>query len=271
MNIPSCLSIAGSDSGGEAGIQADLQVFHDYQVHGLNAITATTAQNPETILEVGKTPTHNLKAQITAVENYFKPTFIKTGLICDLDQLSIIGDYIHHKTCIVDPVIKATSGKDFLKSDTHSYFINNFLDKVFLITPNWDEIKWILNDSSCDTDDLLRKSQKLCNDKNIYIFLKGGHSLNPSTDYLISKDQIIKYSTEEIKSKTSHGTGCRISSAICAGLSLDLPLIDACKHAKNYVAHCLKNTAMTNQKDIMKSPGNFRILENLVNYEEINL
>ncbi|MCM8530167.1 MAG: hydroxymethylpyrimidine/phosphomethylpyrimidine kinase [Lentisphaeraceae bacterium] len=271
MNIPSCLSIAGSDSGGEAGIQADLQAFLDYQVHGLTAITATTAQNPDAISQLGKTSAENLEAQISAVDNYFKPQFIKTGLICDLDQLSVVNKYIETKTCIVDPVIKATSGKKFLGSETHSYFINSFLKKVFLITPNWDEIKWLLNSTSDDLSLLLRQAQTLSKDKGMHLFLKGGHSRNPSTDFLITKDKILKYSCEEIKIESSHGTGCRISSAICAGLSLNLDVEKSCKYAKNYVAHCLKNTGTTNGKSVMKSPGNFRILENLVNYEEINL
>jgi hydroxymethylpyrimidine/phosphomethylpyrimidine kinase len=271
VSRPACLAIAGSDSGGEAGIQADLQTFVDFRVHGLSAITANTAQSPEKILSINKVNHRALAEQINISLEYFQPSHIKTGLISDLDQLQAIYANIERQALITDPILKASSGASFCNEEMFHFYHNTFLDRISLLTPNWPELSWLTNLPIKNKDNALKAAQSLSKKHDLDIFLKGGHSPEPNTDYFINKNTTIKYSGELIQAKSSHGTGCRISSGICAALSLGHTPQRACQLAKNYVLHSLKNNAYSNNHWVMQSPGPAENLKMLISYEEINL
>ncbi|MCH2206605.1 MAG: hydroxymethylpyrimidine/phosphomethylpyrimidine kinase [Lentisphaerales bacterium] len=270
LETPACLSIAGSDSGGEAGIQADLQTFNDFDCHGLNAITANTAQNRHKVISLNPSSNQALQDQIAAVESFFSPKFVKTGLISSLEQLQIIASYTQEKKTVIDPVLKASSGKSFLSNELREKFLQLFLKAENTITPNFDELCWLLNEpTNTNLPDIISKAHRLLKDSKVSIFLKGGHTEDKNTDFLITNKHIIKYNSPLIHNiGSSHGTGCRISSGICAALAKGYNLIDACQLAKNYVYHTLATNNLSNQQFVMHSPGKVSGLDMKVTYQE---
>lgn len=177
--------------------------------------------------------------------------------------------YLANRTIVCDPILKSTSGLDFLNSDSYDYFMTIFLQKISLITPNLPELQWLLKTKSNDLEVLIPESVNFSKTHNVSFFLKGGHSKNKSLDYLITPDKSYSYIGPEVEFHTSHGTGCRISSGICAGLSLGHDLVTACQLAKNYVLHTLMNNKLADKSWVMSSPGKITNLKNLVNFKEI--
>ena len=267
MNTPVCLTIAGSDSGGEAGIQADLQTFGDFNCHGLSAITALTAQNPTEILSVNPTCTQALQDQLIALKSYFKITHIKTGLLPNSSTMEAILNFIPEDTILVsDPLIRSTSGKNLMDSNSLTFFKDHFLKRVNYLTPNIPELEILTSKSFPEILDL---GDTLSSFKVDGIFLKGGHSQNPGTDYFFD-GRLWQMEAPQIEIKSSHGTGCRISSAFCAALARGEKNLDAAKSAKNYVYHSLNNCRKINhQQWLLGSPGKAKYLEEKIYISEI--
>ena len=270
---PSCLTIAGSDSGGEAGIQADLKTIHDFNCHGLTAITACTAQNRNEILSLNEVPAKTLVDQIKAVLSFFDPKHIKVGLLSSEDHLKIVGKYTEGKITVIDPVLKASSGSLFLSDNLKECFKENFFREGNTITPNFDELCWLLNVAqNCEVQTLIKKAHEAALRYKINFYVKGGHTKSPSTDFLIKPNTTVKFESKEIENTYStHGTGCRISSAICAAMAHGIELVKACQLAKNYVYHAIESNILSNQHSLMSSPGKAENLPMKVTYQEIQL
>ena len=267
MNTPVCLTIAGNDSGGEAGIQADLQTFGDFNCHGLSAITALTAQNPTDILSVNPTNPIAFQDQLRALKSYFTITHIKTGLLPNIPIMEAILKFIPENTILVsDPLISSTSGKRLMDSNSLTFFKNHFLKRVNYLTPNIPELEILSSKKFSKTSEL---NDTLSSFQIDGIFLKGGHSQNPGTDYFYD-GRLWKMEAPQIEIKSSHGTGCRISSAFCAALANGEKILDAACSAKNYVYHALNSCRKTNLDQwLLGSPGKAEYLEKKIYVSEI--
>ncbi len=270
MTIPTCLTIAGSDSGGEAGIQADLQVFRDFNVHGTCAITANTAQNPKNINSVNPVPTDVLKDQIIAITDYFNPSFTKTGLLVSNEQITTIAETITKKTIIADPIMISTSGKEIMTPGTIEHYKQTLIPRALVLTPNWPEAT-VLTGIKITNDKCAIDAIKYLHDHfGCNVYLKGGHSDSPGIDYLHNGQNTWKLCSPEINIKSSHGTGCRLSSAICSSLANGQPLLEAAIKAKNYVYRSLLSCKLLNNNSyMMSSPGLAATLQNSIEVDLI--
>lgn len=266
MNIPLCLTIAGSDSGGEAGIQADLKTFSDFDCHGLSAITANTAQSPNKIISLNPVSQTCLNDQLKALFGYFDIKFIKTGLLPNIEIMeSILKLVPADATLICDPLIASTSGTEIMSVNSLKYFKEKFSNRIDFLTPNLPEAE-ILSDSKLSGPEL----DQLSSFARKGFFMKGGHSENPGVDYFFDGKEKWKLISPELNIKSSHGTGCRISSGLCAALALGKTPLDSAILAKNYVYHALNNCKKTAQDQwLMNSPGNIFDLENCVTVEKL--
>lgn len=266
MNSPVCLTIAGSDSGGEAGIQADLTTFKDFNCHGLSAITANTAQNPSMIISLNPVSPNCLRDQLKALNDYFDLKHIKTGLLPNIKTMEIILEIIPNESILVsDPLIASTSGTVIMNSECLHFFKNTFAKRIDFITPNLPEAEILLG-SEFALNDVMNLNEFARKG----VLLKGGHSQNPGVDYYSDDKSIWQLESPELQIKSSHGTGCRISSGLCAALAIGKDPIEAAISAKNYVFHSLKSCKKApNNKWLMASPGNISSLENKVKQKEL--
>lgn len=266
MSYPVCLTIAGSDSGGEAGIQADLTTFRDFNCHGLSAITATTAQNPQKILSLNPSSKKCLEDQISALDAFFDLKFIKTGLLPSIEAMEVILNSIPEKSILItDPLIASTSGTTIMNNETLKYFKNTFSKRIDYITPNLPEAE-ILVESKFSPESI----SSLFSFARKGVYLKGGHSIKPGVDYFTDGNSTWLLECPEIEIKSSHGTGCRISSGLCAALATGQKALNSAVLAKNYVYHSLKSCRkISTDKWLMCSPGNILTLQNKVTLKEL--
>jgi hydroxymethylpyrimidine/phosphomethylpyrimidine kinase len=270
MKTPICMTIAGSDSGGEAGIQADLKTFNDHGLFGTSVITATTAQNPAKIISINPVSPQALQDQLQAL-SYFHIPFIKTGLLISPTQIDIVANEIQGQTLITDPIIASTSGAEIMNAETLTNFKNKLLPKVSLLTPNWPEAE-ILSGLKIDSIQAIKNILKsLYNQYGCHIYLKGGHSKEPTKDYFYDGKQITLLNAESITIKSSHGTGCRLSSAICAALAKGEDKLKAAISAKRYVHACLKSCiSLSEGTQLMHTQGHSPSKNNSIIVKSIN-
>jgi len=267
MKRPICLTIAGSDSGGEAGIQADLQCFSDFSCHGLSVISAVTAQNPKEIISLNPVDIEVFKDQLSALKKFFDIKFIKTGILPSKAIMNILlKELPSDATLVSDPLIRSTSGKTLMNDEALEFFQNHFSKRIDFLTPNIPELELL---SGSKVSKSVNLKAILSTFANKGIFLKGGHSDEPGVDYFYN-GKLWKLEAPELVIKSSHGTGCRISSSFCAALALGKSSIEAATLAKNYVFHALLNCKETEQGQwLMVSPGNYKQLENRISVSEI--
>lgn len=267
MTVPLCLTIAGSDSGGEAGIQADLQSFSDFNCHGLSATSALTAQNPAQILSVNPSETKCFQDQLKALNDFFEIKYIKTGLLPNISIMESTLKFLSDDAILVtDPLIQSTSGKSLMCRESLNFFKKYFLKRVNFLTPNFPELKILSGIEHFTIEDI---PEILGCFENTGIILKGGHSQKPGIDYFYD-GKLWKLEAPELKIKSSHGTGCRISSAFCAALAQGNSPLNAALAAKNYVYHALKNCRKTDKGQwLLGSPGKAESLENNIHLSEI--
>ncbi len=221
---PCALTIAGSDSGGGAGIQADLKAFRAVGVHGLCAITALTAQNLRGVTAVGVTAPALIHAQIDAVFDEFDIRAIKIGMLADTITANTVADALDRRPevpVVLDPVMVATSGATLLERDTVSILRERLIPRAALITPNLPEAEILLGRTLAHESDLPGAAAELLELGAQTVLLKGGH-LEGGTeivDILHTKAQTLSYRHPRLPFE-AHGTGCTLSSAIAAHIAL---------------------------------------------------
>lgn len=247
--VPVALTIAGSDSGGGAGIQADLRAFRDLGVHGCNAITALTAQNPHGVSGIMPATPEILRGQLERIAEDFTVGAVKTGMLVDAPRIAVVADALPQFVCpwVIDPVMVATSGARLLDSDAVKILRERLLPKATLITPNLPEAQALLDDASPihTLDGQISLAQRLHAMLGVAVLVKGGHAKErPSADILASASGTWLFESPTIPSPlTTHGTGCALSSAIAARLALGDALPDAIVAAKDYVLGLLSVAA----------------------------
>lgn len=237
--IPVVLTIAGSDSGGEAGVQADLKTFAELKVFGVTAITALTAQNPDEIKAIRPAKAEMVRRQIAAVCDYFKVAAIKTGMLYDEKIVAAVAKEIKRRKIpivVVDPVCKATSGKTLLTGRAFQALCSELLPLATVITPNVPEAEMILNCRINDYAGQCAAALKLCKNLKTACLLKGGHLPGrESVDVLVHHGRLYAFKARRLKVKNLHGTGCVFSAALAAYLALGMSVKTAVKNAKKTV------------------------------------
>ncbi len=239
-----CLTIGGSDSCGGAGIQADLRVFHRYHQHGCSAITALTAQNPDTIRHIEAVSLKQLQAELNAIFDYYHVKAVKTGMLWDASRIALVSDVLRQRhqqgILVVDPVLVASSGRRLLDAAATDSLLEHLLPLATVITPNLDEAAVLTGISAAD-DELELASQLLLRCR-CAVLLKGGHAkaeqlrdllLEPSGDV-----HVFTHSRQRWSKQQAHGTGCRIAAAIAALLANGMPLPQACEQSITALQQC---------------------------------
>jgi len=242
------LTIAGSDSGGGAGIQADLKTFAALGVYGCSALTALTAQNTLGVQSVHSVPSTFVTAQLDSVLSDFSVRAIKTGMLADAATLRAVVTALAHcadTPLIVDPVIVATSGDRLLDRDAEATLREELLPRTDLLTPNLMEAAALLNEPlASDPAGLWRQAERLLALGTKAVLLKGGHGSGPlAQDLLLGPDFSEVFSRPRIDTRNSHGSGCTLSAAITAYLASGLSLTDSVRAAKDYVHRALVSAA----------------------------
>lgn len=237
------LSIAGSDSGGGAGIQADLKTMAALGCYGMSAITAITAQNTVGVTGIHAVPPEMLAAQIKAVVTDIGVDAVKIGMLHDPEVVRVVAKAIKEyklERVVLDPVMVATSGDALITPPTIEVLVKELFPLVSVITPNLDEAALLLKRPVASRTDLDLAARDLCNMGAKAVLVKGGHLAGDTvTDVLLSNDKLHDFSSMRIPSQNTHGTGCTLSSAIACYLGMGLPLEVAVAKARSYILQAI--------------------------------
>ncbi|MFX1325632.1 MAG: bifunctional hydroxymethylpyrimidine kinase/phosphomethylpyrimidine kinase [Promethearchaeota archaeon] len=239
------LTIAGSDSGGGAGIQADLKTFSARGVFGMSAITALTAQNTKGVQGVYEIDPNFVGQQIDSVMTDMGSDAWKTGMLANDEIVRIVADKARKykvKLLIIDPVMIAKSGDPLLKPEANDALISELVPLAYVITPNHYEAEVLTDMIIENLNDARIAAKKIHAEGAQNIIIKGGHLPNESEaiDLLYDGKKFIKYSTPRISTKNTHGTGCTFASAIAAELAKGLKIKKAVHVAKAYLTAALQ-------------------------------
>jgi len=242
---PSVLTIAGSDSGGGAGIQADLKTFSALGCYGTSAITAVTVQNTMGVTSIHHIPATVVQAQIEAVMDDIEPAAIKIGMVHSAALALAIHKALQlypDVPVIFDPVMVATSGAQLIEEDTLTTFRKTLFPITTLLTPNLDEAAKLISKSINELSDMRAAATEILETGCFAVLLKGGHLKGPLV-YDVYRDkngQELIFESVLIKTENVHGTGCTLSSAIAAHLSLGYDLQKAIYLSRIYVFNAIK-------------------------------
>lgn len=250
--VPVALTIAGSDSGGGAGIQADLKTFAAAGVHGTSVVTCLTAQNPDAVIAVQAAARTMVVSQLEAVFSGFRPAAIKTGMLYSKPIIMAVAEFLRdlgkkRPPIVVDPVMVATSGARLLKPSAVRALTNELLPLATLITPNIEEAEILWGTAIREPEDLRAAARNLQRAFGCAVLVKGGH-LRGMTDavdiFNDGRDELMLISPR-VKNAATHGTGCTLSAGIAAELALGHPLPAAVESAKNRLTAAIANPLRT--------------------------
>ncbi len=241
--IPVALTIAGSDSGGGAGIQADLKTFHAFGVFGCSALTAVTAQNTLGITAVHAVPVELVSEQVRAVAKDIPPDAVKTGMLASAALVETVAHAIvEHRlpNYVLDPVMIATSGHRLLDRDAEDTIRRKLVPLATVVTPNLHEAR-ILTGLPVETPSDLADAARAILDLGAGAALvKGGHLYgDQAVDLLLTEEEEYIWSRPRLDTRAGHGTGCTLAAALAAGLAAGRPLADAAATAVDFVARAL--------------------------------
>jgi len=244
------LTIAGSDSGGGAGIQADLKTFSANGVYGMSVITAVTAQNTTGVQGYVDIPLEYIEKQIDSVFSDIRPDAVKTGMLSNADTVELVAKKLYEykvENLIVDPVMVAKGGAPLLDDDAVMNMVNMIFPQAKIITPNIPEAEFITGKKIVSSSDM----QEIClilsdlGAKNV--LLKGGHmGTEQANDLLFDGDEFYTFTTQRIDTKNTHGTGCTLASAICANIASGFSVYGAVAAAKEYLQGAIENADKMN-------------------------
>jgi hydroxymethylpyrimidine/phosphomethylpyrimidine kinase len=246
--LPVALTIAGSDSGGGAGIQADLKTFAALGVHGTSAIACLTAQNPRRVLAIEVCPPKMLRQQIEAVFAELKPAAVKTGMLFSAKNISVVADCFRRlagrQHLVVDPVMVSTSGAKLLEPAAAKILREHLLPLAMLVTPNLEEAEILAGRKISSVEGMREAARTIHSCFGCAVLLKGGHLKNicTATDIFFDGKTELLLSAPFIKGIRMHGTGCTYSAAICAALALGHDLPHAVASGKNFITAAIANS-----------------------------
>ncbi len=243
MKMKTALTIAGSDSSGGAGIQADLKTMMANGVYAMSAVTALTAQNTTGVQGIFEVPPEFLKQQIDSVFTDIRPDAVKIGMVSSASLIKVIAEKLKEykaENIVVDPVMVATSGARLISEDAIGILKECLFPLATLLTPNIPEAE-VLSDMEITTaEEMVKAAQKISEAYHCAVLLKGGHQLNDANDLLYHDDGYRWFQGKRIDNPNTHGTGCTLSSAIASNLAKGYELDFAVEQAKAYISGALE-------------------------------
>lgn len=244
---PVCLTIAGSDSSGGAGIQADLKTFHAHGVYGVCAITSVTAQNTQGVARAFDLPVDLLRAQCETLADDFTIRAVKTGMLASATLIEATVAFLRERVeapIVVDPVMVSTSGHRLLEEDAIDTLVRQLLPIATVVTPNLHEASILagIEVSAADDASLVEAGRRIRQLGARSVLIKGGHGKGQeAVDLLIGDHPIAVFRAGRIDTTSTHGTGCTYSAAICANLARGCDLEESIRQAKTYVTEAIRH------------------------------
>lgn len=242
--IPRVMTIAGSDSGGGAGIQADLKAFAAHGVHGTSAITAVTAQNTVAVTDALALPPALVASQIDTVIDDIGADAVKTGMLPNAAIIDVVAQKARHHgfaALVVDPVMVTSAGDRLLEDDAVDAVFETLMPLALLVTPNTREAAVLTGAPVNTLADMRRAAKYLVESTGARAALvKGGHLDGPATDVLYDGGEFTEFTERRIQTASNHGTGCTLASSIAANLALGVGLHDAVANSKAYVTNAMR-------------------------------
>lgn len=239
------LTIAGSDSCGGAGIQADLKTFSAIGTYGMSVITAITAQNTQGVFLVEELSTEMVRKQIEVVFDDIPPKALKIGMVSNENIIREIANTLkkyNPEYLVVDPVMISKSGYSLLKPEAKESLIEDLIPMAYIITPNVPEAEEITDTKINSLEDMKKVGKKILALGPKYVLMKGGHLEGDAVDVLIGEDTFEVFKVERLNRKNTHGTGCTLSSAITAHLALGHDIVEAVKLSKDYITEAIRHS-----------------------------
>ncbi len=259
---PKALTIAGSDSGGGAGIQADLKTFCAFGVFGVSAVTAVTAQNSRSVLGVSGLEAEFVRLQIRAVRTDMGADGVKTGMLFNADIVRAVAEELRmlkNIPVVVDPVMVAKDGSPLLDASAVGAVRDDLLPRAFLVTPNTEEAESLSGVPIRDEADMEAAGRVIRRMGSEAVLVKGGHLAGDPVDILFDGKTVTRYPGKRIGSRPAHGTGCTLSAAILCGLVKGRTLDAAVRDAKAYLENAIRSGFSTGGSVILNhlavSPG----------------
>ena len=243
MTVPKALTIAGSDSGGGAGIQADLKTFSAFRVFGTSVLTALTAQNSVGVHGVHEVPPAFVRSQIDAVLSDFGADAVKIGMLASAPIAGAVAEGLAahaHGPIVLDPVMIAKSGDALLRPEARQALIDLVLPLAAVVTPNLHEAGALAGMPVEDEKGMEEAARRIHALGPRTVLVKGGHLKDSATDILWDGTRLTRFVAPRVHSASAHGTGCTLSSAIAAGLAHGRALEEAIREAKAYVTAAIR-------------------------------
>ena len=236
------LTIAGSDSSGGAGIQADIKTMTANGVFAMSAVTALTAQNTTGVKDIMEVSPAFLKEQLDCVFTDIRPDAVKIGMVSSSELIRAIADKLKEyraENIVVDPVMVATSGARLISEDAVETLKECLLPEADILTPNIPEAEVLSGMRICTEEDMICAGQKISETYHLAVLVKGGHQLNDANDLLCQGGVCRWFYGKRIDNPNTHGTGCTLSSAIASNLAKGFSMEESVERAKTYISGAL--------------------------------
>lgn len=237
------LTIAGSDSSGGAGIQADLKTMCMHGVYGMSVVTALTAQNTCGVDAVLEASPEFVSKQIDCIFNDIRPDAVKIGMVSSSEIIKVIADKLSEykaEHVVVDPVMVATSGSRLMQDSAAQSLVSELFPIAEIITPNLSEASSLCGFKVENEEDMIQAAKRISKKTNGAVLIKGGHLADTANDLLYINGEVIWYRSKRIENKNNHGSGCTLSSAVACNLAMDCEVKESVQKAKKYISLCMQ-------------------------------
>ena len=246
LNVKKCLTIAGSDCSGGAGIQADLKTFAAHKCYGASVVTSVVAENTSRVLSVFKLPAGEVEQQLDAVFEDIEIDAVKLGMLPSAETVRAVAKKLEQykpKNIVCSPVLAAPSGEELSDSEVIPAYVESLFPLIDLFAPNVPEAESFTGEKISNISDMKKAAEKLHEMGAKSVLITGGHlEAKHATDILLSEDNISSIKALKIDSPNTHGTGCTISSAIAADLALGFTLGGAVFAAKDFITEAISKS-----------------------------
>lgn len=245
-SVKLALTIAGSDSGGGAGIQADLKTFFAHGLYGMSVITSVTAQNTRGVFGVYDLPPDFVELQLRAIFDDLRPDVVKIGMLSNSSIIKVVAAFLRaerFEKVVLDPVMVAKGGSPLLKREAISALIDELIPLALVITPNIPEAEALTNRRIRSVSDMKDSAKIIVEEFGAKAcVLKGGHLDGDPVDVLYYEGEFFEIPGERVVTKSTHGTGCTFASAISSNIALGFDVVTSVYRAKRYVTLAIKNS-----------------------------
>ncbi len=238
------ITIAGSDSSGGAGIQADIKTITAHKMYAMSAITALTAQNTTGVYQIMDTTPEMGAAQIACIFEDSRPDAVKIGMVSNIEIIKSIADKLTEykaENIVLDPVMVSTSGSKLITNQAKETLVKELLPLATVITPNIPEAEELSGQCIKTKEDMVKAAETIARGIPGAVLVKGGHRVNDAVDVLYNNGKVTWFESERVNNPNTHGTGCTLSSAIACGLADGKSLEESIKAAKNYLTGALRD------------------------------